>query len=209
MELFWKMKTPVRSELKQQGHCKGFVSLGRWWPQQECQKSSKFILAKEDLCTCSILLGTFFFFFDYDVKLPSFTFYREGNGELKQRRRRQQRERQKTIGLINKTTTLHVHHAFCTFHCRHCTTMKWKRLISRFVKDGNTRQRLSVSFPVLWHSPLEFNSRTICQHCKLQIERDGISAIKFKATHFLSDVFVAAAVVIPLSSLVALVPTVP
>ena len=164
MELFWKMKTPVRSELKQQGCCKGFVSLGRWRPQRECQKSSKFILAKEDLCTCSILLGTFFFFFDYDVKLPSFTFYREGNGELKQRRRRQQRERQKTIGLINKTTTLHVYHAFCTFHCRHCTTMKWKRLISRFVKDGNTRQRLSVSFPVLWHSPLEFNARKICQH---------------------------------------------
>ena len=23
----------------------------------------------------------------------------------------------KTIGLINKTTTLHVHHAFCTFLC--------------------------------------------------------------------------------------------
>ena len=95
MELFWKMKTPVRSELKQQGCCKGFVSLGRWRPQRECQKSSKFILAKEDLCTCSILLGTFFFFFDYDVKLPSFTFYREGNGDLKQRRRRQQQERQK------------------------------------------------------------------------------------------------------------------
>ena len=26
------------------------------------------------------------------------------------------------IGLISKTTILYVHHAFCTFLCRHCTT---------------------------------------------------------------------------------------
>ena len=149
------------SELKQQGHCKGFVSLGRWWPQQECQKSSKFILAKEQLCTCSILFGTFFFLFRL---LPRFTFYREGNMELKQRRRRQQRERQKSIGFISKTTTLHMHQAFCIYHCRHCTTTKWKRLISRFVGDGHTRQPRSFSFPVLWNNPLEFNSRIICQH---------------------------------------------
>ena len=30
----------------------------------------------------------------------------------KPRRRRRQRERQKTIGLMSRTTTLHVHHAF-------------------------------------------------------------------------------------------------
>ena len=34
------------------------------------------------------------------------------NRELKQLRRRPQRRRQKTIGLMIKTTTLHVHHAF-------------------------------------------------------------------------------------------------
>ena len=34
------------------------------------------------------------------------------NRELKQLRRRPQRQRQKTIGLMIKTTTLHVHHAF-------------------------------------------------------------------------------------------------
>ena len=34
------------------------------------------------------------------------------NRELKQRRRGRQRERQKSIGLISRTTTLHVHHAF-------------------------------------------------------------------------------------------------
>ena len=51
------------SELKQQGCCKGFVSLGRWRPQRECQKSSKFILAKEELCT--YFLVHFFFFSDF------------------------------------------------------------------------------------------------------------------------------------------------
>ena len=166
MELFWKMKTPVRSELKQQGCCKGFVSLGRWRPQRECQKSSKFILAKEQLCTCTKLFGTFFFFFDYDEKLPSFTFYREGNMELKERRRRQQRERQQS-NRFDKQRNNFVrtsHRAFCTFHCRHCTTTKWKRLISRFVEGVNTMQWLPFSFPVIWHSPLEFNATKICQH---------------------------------------------
>ena len=166
------------SELKQQGHCKGFVSLGRWWPQQECQKSSKFILAKEQLCTCSILLGTFFSFSTTTWNcLVSPAFYRGGNRDLKQRRRRQQQERQKRnrFDKQNNNFTHASHHALCTFHCRHRTTMKWKRLISRFVKDGNKRQRLSFSFPVLWHSPLEFNSRKICQHltnCNYWNKRD-------------------------------------
>ena len=34
------------------------------------------------------------------------------NRDLTKPRRRRQRERQKTIGLMSKTTTLHVHHAF-------------------------------------------------------------------------------------------------
>ena len=34
------------------------------------------------------------------------------NTDLTKPRRRRQRERQKTIGLMSKTTTLHVHHAF-------------------------------------------------------------------------------------------------
>ena len=53
---------------------------------------------------------------------------------------------------------------FSTFlnHC--CTTMTWTFLISRFVEDGNTTQQLFFSFPELSYSPLEFNSRKICQH---------------------------------------------
>ena len=80
---------------------------------------------------------------------------------------------------------------FCTFLCRHCTTTTWQWLISGFVKDGNLRQQLSFSFPALWYSPLEFNSKQFANIW--WIKRDGISAIKFEAAriHFLSDVFVA------------------
>jgi len=52
----------------------------------------------------------------------------------------------------------------CTLLWRHCTTKALKSLISRFVEDMNTRQQLSLSFPELQYSPLEFNSRKIHQH---------------------------------------------
>ena len=43
--------------------------------------------------------------------------------ELKQLRRRRRRQPQKTIGLMIKTTALHVHHAFLVnFFDFHCTT---------------------------------------------------------------------------------------
>ena len=45
---------------------------------------------------------------------------------------------------------------FCTFVCRHRTTTTWKYLISRFVENVNTRQRL--------YSILEFNSRKNWQY---------------------------------------------
>ena len=51
------MKTPVRSELKQQGCCKGFVSLGRWRPQRECQKAVSLYWQKNNFT-----VGTFFLF---------------------------------------------------------------------------------------------------------------------------------------------------
>ena len=37
--------------------------------------------------------------------------------------------------------------------------MTWKCLMSRFVQEGNTRQQLSFSFPELWYSPFEFNTK--------------------------------------------------
>ena len=79
------------------------------WRQRKRQKSNRFSLTKQQLCTCITL--------------------------------------------------------FCThFLCRHCTTSTWNFLISHFVEDVNTRQRVSFSFPELWYSILEFNSRKNCQH---------------------------------------------
>ena len=65
-----------------------------------------------------------------------------------------------------------------------------------FCKDLNTRQGFSFSFPELRYSLLKFNSRKKIANI-WQIERDGISAIKFEAVplYFLSDVFVAIVVV--------------
>ena len=42
-------------------------------------------------------------------------------GTLRIRPRPRQREHQKS-NRFSKTTILHVHHAFCSFLCRHCTT---------------------------------------------------------------------------------------
>ena len=42
--------------------------------------------------------------------------YAKSIRELEQRQRRREREREKAIGLISKTTTLHVHHAFSFLH---------------------------------------------------------------------------------------------
>ena len=123
------------------------------------------------------------------------------NRELKrrQRRRRLQRqlEQQKSNRfIVAKHQLCTCIKLFCTFLCRHCTTTTWKSLISRFVKEGNTRQQLYFSFPELWYSSLEFSSKKIANIWL--IKRDGISAIKFEAAriHFLSEVFVAVAVVV-------------
>ena len=60
--------------------------------------------------------------------------------DIKRTGRRRQRERQKkALGWIGKTTSLHVHHAFLTFLCRHCTTTG-KFLISHFMKEVNKRR---------------------------------------------------------------------
>ena len=80
--------------------------------------------------------------------------------EVKQRRGRRQGERKKSNRFrLAKQQLCTCITLFCTFLCRRCTTTTWKCLISRLVEDGNTRQQLSFSFPELWYSPLEFNSK--------------------------------------------------
>ena len=94
--------------------------------------------------------------------MPSLNLYIK---ELKQRRRRRQRERQKSNWFRSaKQQLCTCIMLFCTFLCRPCTTTTWNCLISRFSEDVNTRLRVSISFPELWCSLLEFNSRKNCQH---------------------------------------------
>ena len=80
-------------------------------------------------------------------------------------RRRRQRERQKSNWFrLAKQQLCTCITLFSTFLCRQCTTTTWNFLISLFSEDVNTKQRLSISFPELWCSLLEFNSRKNCQH---------------------------------------------
>ena len=71
----------------------------------------------------------------------------------------------KAIGLHSKTkTTLHVHHSFCTFLCRRCTTTTWKCVIFRFMEVVNKRRRISLSLSKLECGPQEINSGELRVH---------------------------------------------
>ena len=61
---------------------------------------------------------------------------------------RRRRDSKNAIAWQGKTTTLHVHRAFCTFLCRHCTTIAWKCLISGFC-EGRKQTMAKFSFS-LW-----------------------------------------------------------
>ena len=85
--------------------------------------------------------------------------------ELKQRLRGRQQERQNRNRFrLAKQQLCTCITLFFTFLCRHCATTTWKCLISRFVEDVNTKQRLCFSFPELRYPLSEFNSRKNCQH---------------------------------------------
>ena len=75
----------------------------------------------------------------------------------------------KAIGLISKTTTLHVHCAFCKFsfqslHDYDVKLPNFSERISRFMENVNTGQRSSFSSSKLKHRPLELNSGKIRKH---------------------------------------------
>ena len=53
---------------------------------------------------------------------------------------------------------------FCTFLCRRCTTTTWKRPNFTFRRGRQHKTTTYFSFPELWYSLLEFNSRKNCQH---------------------------------------------
>ena len=77
------------------------------------------------------------------------------------RRRRWQRERQSSRFRQAKEQLCTCITLFFTLLCRHCTTMTWNFLISRFVEDVNTRQRYSFSpsFYELRYNHLESTSK--------------------------------------------------
>ena len=114
--------------------------------------------------------------------------------ELKQRRRQRGRKKAnfKWVRLAKHQLCACIT-LFCTFLSRRCVTTTCKCLISRFVEDGNTRQQLfsSCARTLITPAPKTFA-------CIWHIKRVGISAITFEAAriHFLSDVFVAVAVVV-------------
>ena len=82
-----------------------------------------------------------------------------------QRLRRRQRERQKSNRFRQtKQQLCTCITVFCTLICRRCTSTTLNCLISRFFEDGTKRKQLSFSFPGLWCSPLESNSKKVCHH---------------------------------------------
>ena len=89
------------------------------------------------------------------------------NRKLKRWQWQRQQEREKNnVFRLAKQQLCSCIMLFCWFICRCCMITMWKSLNSRFVENVNTRRWLSFSFPELWYSLLEFNSRKICQHLK-------------------------------------------
>ena len=165
--------------------------------QQERQKSNRFRLVKQQLCKCTTLF-LYIFLHDYKVKVPKFKFCRGQehktttflflflnfdtvlqNSTLKTFANIW-RSKRDGISAIKLEAT-RIHFLKWRFRCRRrrccVSSLMQKCLISRFVEDGNTRQKLSFSFSELWYSSLEFNSKKIANIWR--IKRDGISAKKF------------------------------
>ena len=69
----------------------------------------------------------------------------------------------KAIGLDKQNNNFAIT-LFCTLLCRRCTSTTLNCLISRFFEDRTKRKQLSFSFPGLWCSPLESNSKKVCHH---------------------------------------------
>ena len=68
-----------------------------------------------------------------------------------------------TTGLRSKTTTLHVHHIFCKFLYRLCTTTTWNDQILSLLENGNCKAINSIISVWTWaRSPLfSFNLNSL------------------------------------------------
>ena len=95
------------------------------------------------------------------------------------------------IGLLSKTTSLHLDRASCTFLCHYCTTTTWKWQISRFMEDVNKRRRNLISlFKPEW-GPQEINSRELILHQTFSANWNKRDKVWKRLIHFKSDVFTA------------------
>ena len=70
----------------------------------------------------------------------------------------------KAIGLLRKTTTLHVHHAFLYISLPSLNDYDAKMSNYKFFEDVNKRRRISFSLSKLECGPQEINSREIRLH---------------------------------------------
>ena len=80
------------------------------------------------------------------------------NDNQQERRRERERQKSNSFRLVKQKLCTCIT-LFCTFFSRRSTTTTWKCLILCFVENGNPIQQLPISFPELWYSPLEFNSK--------------------------------------------------
>ena len=83
---------------------------------------------------------------------------------LESLRRRQQERQESNRYRQTKQQLCTCITVFCTLLSRRCTSTTLNCLISRFVEDRTKRKQLSFSFPGLWCSPLESNSKKVCHH---------------------------------------------
>ena len=70
----------------------------------------------------------------------------------------------KAIGLISRTTTLHVHHAFFVHFFAVVVRLQRENAWIHVLGGREHKTTTFFSFPEFWYSLLEFNSKSICQH---------------------------------------------
>ena len=112
----------------------------------------------------------------------------------------------KAIGLISKTTTLHVHCAFCKFsfpslhgYDVKLPTGNFSERISRFKENVNTWDNDFLFLHLNLDTDLRTQLRKNSQTFQWQNEQHGTRTIKFETARmlFLSEIFAAVAFVVP------------
>ena len=99
------------------------------------------------------------------------------------------------MGLLSKTTTLHVNHAFLYISLLSLHDYDVKYLISRFTEDVNKRRRIFVSLSKLEYGPQEINSGEIRLHLSFSADWNKRDNVWKTRMPFQTYVFATVAVV--------------